>query len=431
MRYLLATFFFVMYTGDNLGLNISLAPGVSVKNLLLYAIFSGIAINAAVARNRSFELPTLFIPFGLLIVYALITWIVASFILAYPDYEMRESFIRLKSSQVDQLLTFFIFFYGAMHLRDAYWLLRAIVWIAVLGNVVTLIDAFDIPNLGIVEAKVRNDRFLGFIGSANGYGQFLVLFLPATVAVYLTASRSVRPWAAVGVFATAIALILTGSRGAYVGLVAGSILAVIFLRKIISTQMIVRAGVITVFASAFVLAATLFTDYAEVYMESFAKFEGGTHIATSGRSTIWSNAIKAMVENPASFITGYGFNAYESSRRFYAATHNTYLNYLYNLGTIGLVLFMATFIALLTAARSVVLNASATLRPQFIAMIFGLFCFLISIFFSEYHQSTYLLWAYLGVTMRMAMGVREGTNVEAGETSAHRPSRSDGLVTQS
>jgi len=328
-------------------------------------------------------------------------------------------------------LTFLIFFYGAMHLRNAYWLLRAIVWIAVLGNVVTLIDAFDIPNLGIVEAKVRNDRFVGFIGSANGYGQFLVLFLPATVAVYLTGARRIRLWAAIGIFSTATALVLSGSRGAYVGLVAGSILAAIFLRNFISTQMIVRAGVITVFASAFVLTATLFTDYAQVYMESFEKFEGGTHIATSGRSTIWSNAIKAMVENPVSFLTGHGFNAYESSRRFYAATHNTYLNYLYNLGTIGLVLFIAGFAALLFAARSVLLDASTELKPHFIAMIFGLFGFLISIFFSEYHQSSYLLWAYLGVTMRMAMEVRSAAGAEVNEHLRQRLSGSENLVTQS
>lgn len=157
MRYLLALFFFVMYAGDNIGLNISLGPGMSLKNLLLYMMLVGIALNAAVARNHRVELGLVLVAFALLITYALVTWIVAVFVLAAPDYEMRESFIRLKSTLVDQYLTFLVFFYGAMHLKDAVWLFRALIWIAIAGNIVTLIDAFNIPNLGIVEARVRDE----------------------------------------------------------------------------------------------------------------------------------------------------------------------------------------------------------------------------------------------------------------------------------
>ena len=41
MRYLLAFFFFLMYMGDDLGINVGLAPGLSVKNLFLYLVFAG------------------------------------------------------------------------------------------------------------------------------------------------------------------------------------------------------------------------------------------------------------------------------------------------------------------------------------------------------------------------------------------------------
>ncbi|MGH8195592.1 MAG: O-antigen ligase family protein [Woeseiaceae bacterium] len=415
MHYLLALFFFILYTGDNLGLNISLGPGMSVKNLILYLIFAGIAINSAVARNRKIEIPGVVVPFGLLIVYALVTWFVLSFILMNPDYGVRESFIRLKSSEVDQLLMLLVFFYGTIHEKDTYWLLRAVLWIVMLGNVITLVDALDIPNLGIVEAKVRNDRFLGFLGSANGYGQFLVLFLPACVALYLNCRGKARLLAGIGLFSTAISLVLTGSRGAYVGLLAGSFLAAIFLRKTIPTKTIIRAGIASMFLCAVVVVAALVTDYGNVVSDSMGKFEGSTHVATSGRSTIWGNALAAMVEYPVTFLTGFGFNAYESAGRFYAATHNTYLNYLYNLGSIGVLLFLLPFAGILATARSALESAHEEWKSQFFAMVFGLLAFLVSIFFGEYHQSTYMLWAYLGIVMRMVMQVRDRAEPAIGE----------------
>lgn len=415
MRYLLAFFFFVMYAGDNLGLNISLGPGLSVKNLLLYMIVVGVALNTAVARNRKFELASVLIPFGLLILYAIITWIAVAFVLDYPDYEAGESFRALKSSLADHYLTFLVYFFGILYAKDAFWLLRAIVWIAIVGNVVTLIDAFDIPNLGLLEAGLKGGRFVGFIGQANGYGQFLVLFLPPAIALFLTEAGKVRTLAAIGVIATALALVLTGSRGSYVGLLAGAILAAFFLRRIISTRMLVRAGFITVLSFVFVLSVILIAGYSEVYLDSLSKFGGSSHMVTSGRSTIWTTAVEAMVENPLSFLTGYGFHSYESSRNFFAATHNMYLTYLYNLGSIGLFLYILIFVRILATARSIITDATAESRPYFVALVFGLFGFVVAIFFSEYHNSGYLLWAYLGVAMRMAMEVRPSAASEVGE----------------
>jgi hypothetical protein len=96
-----------------------------------------------------------------------------------------------------------------------------------------------------------------------------------------------------------------------------------------------------------------------------------------------------------------------------------YLNYLYNLGSIGLVLFISIFGQILGAARSVVTSATAGHRPYFVALVFGLFGFLVSLLFSEYHASGYLLWAYLGVAMRMAMDVRSSDAFEMGEDTSH------------
>ena len=402
-RYLLALFFFILYAGNNIGLNISLMPGISLKNLLLYGIFCGIAINAAVARNRSIELSGVLLPFGAIIIYALITCIAAGFIFNVADYDVRASVIRLKSQLVDDFITFIVFFYGVLHARDARWLLRALIWIAVVGNIITLIDAFDVPNLGIVEAKPSDGRFLGFIGSANDYGSFLTLFLPASIALYYAESGIRKKWAALGVLSTAFALVLTFSRGAYVSVIVGSVVAAVFLRHLFDVRAFFRSVFIAVAVGTALVAVAIAIGYTELFQDRLGRFEGSTHVATSGRSTIWTNAIRAMLENPITFITGTGYNAYETSRQFYAATHNHYLNYLYNLGVIGLFLFVYVFIATLLTARSSIEYADQSARPFLVAAIVGLFGFMFTQLFGEYKGSGILTWAYLGVIMRLSV----------------------------
>ncbi len=403
MRYLMAFFFFFLYMGDDLGINLGLVPGVSAKNLLLYVIFAGIAVEAAVARNRDFELPSIVIPFVLLVLYALLSWIVLAFVVSNPHYSMSASGIALKSALIDQLVTFLIFFYGMSRLGDAVWLMRATIWIVVLGNFITIVDTFNVPNLGILDTPRKAGRFEGFLGQPNSYGQFLALFVPGSV-VLLSSNRGyVRLLAAIGALSTIVALVLTGSRGAYTGLLVGSIVAAVFLRRYIPTRVVVRAGAAAMFVVAVVIAVTFITGYAEVYVERVTNVGGGSHAVTSGRSTIWATLLRPMVESPLSFLTGFGFHAYETGR-FFRSPHNMYLLYLYNLGAIGVVLFLSVFARILVIARR-------ALRPAFgeeegkllFALIFGLLGFLIAIVFSEYNTSAYLLWAYMGVGMRVAV----------------------------
>lgn len=420
MRYLLAFFFFLIYAGDNLGISVSLGPGMSLKNLLLYLILAGIAINAAVARNRKVELVSVNVAFGLIILYAFMTWLTLSFVLQDPEYDMKGGFISLKSSMVDHFLTLLIFFYGVMHLKDASWLLRAIVWIAMLGNLVTVVDTMNIPNLGVMPPPAKDGRFEGFLGQPNAYGQFLVLYLPACLAVYLTErSKAGRILAALGILATLLALLLTASRGAYAGLLAGAILGAFYLRRYISTQTVVRATVSAMVLCAVVITVTIAAGYSDLYIDRFDRMEGTAHVATSGRTSIWSNALASMMENPLSFISGYGFYSYDSDRSFRLATHNVYLSYLYNLGIIGLSLFLLMFARVLAAARTAVADSSGELRSQFVALVFGLLSFLVAIFFSDYQEAGYLLWAYVGITMRAAMnlGGVDAAHLEAAEES--------------
>lgn len=407
MRYLLAIFFFLIYAGDDVGLAMSLAPGLSFKNLLLYLVFTSIAISAAVTRNRKLEMTGVLVMFPLLILYALVTWVTLTFITQNPEYQVKGAFISLKNGLGDQFLTLLIFFYGLLTLKDAMWVLRAILWIVLLGNVVTVVDTMNIPNLGLLPMPQKAGRFEGFLGQANAYGQLLALFLPACAVLFLESRRMLRVAAGIGLFASALAFVLTGSRGAYVGLLGGAIAGCFYLRRYVPAHTVVRAAAAVVLGCTVVVVTTYATGYADLYLDRFSGIDGTAHVATSGRSSIWSNAIDSMLENPMSFVSGYGFYAYESDRSFRLATHNIYLWYLYDLGVIGLLLFVAIFARILSTVRSAVADASDELRPHFLALVFGVTGFLVAVFFSDYQEVGYLLWAYVGTVMRAAMLVRE------------------------
>ncbi len=230
-----------MLAGHEFGLNANLGPGLSAKNLLLYIMVAGIAINAAVTRNRSIELLSVFIPFVLLIFYAILTWVVIVVLLDRPEYSPRASLIILKSTLVDHFLTLGVFFYGVLNRRDALWLLKAIIVLIVISNAVTIVDSFNMPNLGIVESRLRDGRFEGFMGAVNDYGMLLVVFLPLTIALYLSSTGKAKWLAGIGAALTGFCLVLTASRGAFVGLIGGLTISAVFLRRFVSIDVAIRA----------------------------------------------------------------------------------------------------------------------------------------------------------------------------------------------
>ena len=406
LRYLLLFFFFLMLAGPELGMNVNLGPGLSTKNVLLYLMVVGIAINSAVVRNRKLEALSVFIPFALLVVYAILTWVITIVFLDKPEYSPRATLISLKSSLVDNFLILAVFYYGVLTRKDALWLLKAIIVLVVIANGVTVIDSFNVPNLGIIDSRWSDGRFEGFMGAANDYGMLLVLFLPLSIALYQTSNGGTRLLAGVGAALTAVCLVLTASRGAYVGVIGGLLLSAWFLRRFVSFHSVIRGAVISLIALAVLIPILLLSDYSDLFLDRFAKFEGNIHTASSGRTTYWLHALRVMAESPLSFVTGFGFGAYEFSREFSIAMHNHYLNILFNLGFIGLALFLTVFGSILTIVRSSISRAKTESKPYLIVLVVGLLCLLVTQVFGQYYRSAYLIWACLGVGLRLAMEIR-------------------------
>lgn len=404
MRYILLFLFIIMLASRTLGLDLSLAPGLSVKNAILYMTGVLLFIESAVARNRQIELLPILIPFGLLVLYATLTWLAIILVLNYPHYDPFEALIALKGKLVDHFLILLIFFYGVVTFKDAFWLLKALIWVIIAGNVLTVVDALNIPDLGIITHR-KDGRVEGLLGAANEFGAFLTFFLPATVALYWAELGMRRRLAMFGVLATILALILSVSRGAFVGTLVGGAAATFYLRHYISSRIIARsASAILIFLIIAVaaLTATNFEDLINTRL-SAGLDTGDQDTISSGRTSIWLGALREMLRFPWTFLTGFGWDAYYQSGEYRLATHSTYIDYLYNIGSIGLILFIITVHNSVAIARRAIAGATIEVRPHLLGFVFGMAGLVIAMVFNNLELPALYAWAFAGVALRLAI----------------------------
>ena len=162
------------------------------------------------------------------------SWYAASFVVQPDYYDPLATFITLKNQRIDNLLIFLLFFLGPKSSDETMSLLRAFVWMMVVGNLLTVVDGFNILDLGIIEER-EDGRLGGPMGEVNQYGALLAMTLPAVVALYWDQQRTWMPAALIAVLISILALLTTGSRGAIAGIVLGSVWSMFFLRATISS----------------------------------------------------------------------------------------------------------------------------------------------------------------------------------------------------
>jgi O-antigen ligase len=198
---------------------------------------------------------------------------------------------------------------------------------------------------------------------------------------------------------------LSTSRGAIFGIVAGGIMAAVYLRRYISGQMLMRAAFAVL---AFTLVATLFvfsTEFGYLLEERMTRgvTTGDVETLSSGRTAIWTAALREMADYPVSFISGLGWEAYFQTIGHRYATHSVYLDRFYNLGLIGLILFTYSFAGAAAIARRGLATPPTDQAPPFImATVIGIAAFMIAMAFSDIHGAALYVWAMVGVALRVA-----------------------------
>lgn len=410
MKVLLSILVLVLIVLQTLSIDASLAPGLSVKNALLYLAAVSIVVRLVFSGRVKPDMVGLQACFLFLIAYATVSWLIALLAIKYPNYEFLDSAIALKGSLYDYAIFFVVFFYGLQTLEDSLAVLDALLAGVVVANVITVLDASQLLGWNIIPVRTTDiyemGRVQGAFGESNQHAAVVVLLLPAMFAKAITTRGVARMFWGVGALFGVAAVFMTASRGAMLGMALAAIWGAYIFRRFISLGKIAGwMGVITVVVSVVLVAMS--ATYTELLRDRVIglSFGGDSFDASSGRTWIWATALQRMMESPWSFITGFGWDVY-SSMGFEFAPHNTYLGLWFNLGLPGVIAFLLIIAQALFAGRAAAEVAPPDVRPHMVAFVIGFTAVCIAMFFVELHVPQLYVWAYVGLAMRAAASVR-------------------------
>jgi hypothetical protein len=414
MRWLFLALIGAFIVGDAFGMQMSLITGFSVKNAILYSIGFTLVFRTALAGGTKIELLSLHIIFFLLIGYAALMWAVSFGVVHYPGYSMFGGLVTLKTKMVDPALMLFAAFYGLRTVEDSKWVIGALLLAIAFANLATLADMVGIVHVGmkVGERGPEAGRVFGAFGHANDTGTLIVTMLPGMIAMMLTSQGNRRLIWVAALVASSLVLILTVSRGAFVGLFVGTAWAAFMFRRYVSLQRFFVWGAIAIVAVVFVgLIAGLVDQQigntiAERFFGQSKSIDMGE--ASSGRTQIWAELLERMSRTPLTLLTGFGWDVYYVMP-FRYAPHNHYLGTYFDLGIPGVGLFVLLMSRIVKTARSVVGLADEEVRPHVLAFVFGMLALLISIVFADLFDPWSYIWLYVGAMMRIAVLVRQGS----------------------
>lgn len=378
--------------------DLTLATGLSAKNVVIYMLATFLALRIVIARSSVVAAGQMQAAFLVQIAYAICTMLIAGLVIKYNGYDVVASGIKLKSQLVDYFIFFLVFLYGVRTLEDGMKVIRWILAGAIFANLATILDAGGIINLGYMERL--DGRTQGAIGESNQYAAYIILFIPGLIAAAV-ASRGVARLAWLGgALISCGALVMTASRGGFVGIIVASIIAAYLYRKLAAYSRV--AGWALGCLVLFVLVIS-FSQYGGLLSERVIGQTTDIDVseASSGRSEIWANLIATMFASPVTFVTGFGWDVYWTMP-FRFSPHNHYLSLWFNLGLVGIVTGVWLLLGAIRRARQASLDAQPPFRGQFIAFVVGAIAVSTAVFFVDLHDPWYYFWMYTGVVMRMA-----------------------------
>lgn len=425
MRLLLSILVIVLLASETFSLETSLGPGLSVKNALVYMVTALLVLRAAVSGDVfRMELKGITLCFALLIGLAVVSMLVAALIIEYPRYELFAAVVPLKNNLVDHLIFLLTFFYGARTSDDALAIGR-IFLIALFGaNAITVLDASGLVSLGVIATKggAEAGRVHGALGEANQYAATLVYVLPAfAAAAAVLRGPARRAFWLLALCTTVAALLMTVSRGAYVGLAAATIGGILLFRHRLRPAHLLRWGA----AAVVVLGVVLFAlrgDFGQLLWDRVVEqtLSLDRTVASSGRTAVWGAALEVMARSPWTFITGFGWNVY-SVMPFRFAPHNSYLGLWFNLGLLGLTAFVLILVQLVARAKQASEVAPPEPRAFLIAFALGVIALAVSIFFVDLHTPWLFVWIFAGLMMRVAVEQTASATARSAAAAAARP----------
>jgi O-antigen ligase len=401
------------------------APGVKIKNALLYMLAMSLFARFALLRRFQLQLPAMTTAFIVMITYCVFSYVIVVLFIDYAHYNILRSGFDLKNRVVDLMLFFLVFFYGAQSREDAILLMKVVLAAWVISHASAILDAAGIVHFGDIERRA-DGRVQGTVGESNQYGAFAALTLPAVVSLAYASRGAARMLWGAAALLTLATLIMTVSRGAFVGTTVACIAGAWMFRRYLSGPQLLRIGA-AMFAMLLIVGVVVGIWYGDLLRERLIGGVSANDMAgtSSGRTEIWATAIEAMMRKPWTFITGFGWNSYWSLP-FRYSPHNYYLNQWFNLGLPGLLCSIALIAIPIRVARAAAFRADPEARIFLIGFVVSTLAFAASTFFVDLYEPWLYFWAYAGVILRLAMlqdtpAVEVVEAADSGKSSYTRP----------
>jgi len=425
MRFVLATLTFFLTLSSVFDWDPGPAPGVKIKNFILYLLVMGLVCSYAIGRKFKIQLPSMNVAFAVLIGYSILTYLAIVLFIEYPRYDVLTSAFDLKNRAVDYLLFFLVFFYGVKSEKDAVFVLKCLLLSWIVSHAVAVLDALGITQVGDIERR-GDGRVQGAVGESNQYGAFVALTLPAAIAMAVAVKGWLRWFWILAAALTAGTLIMTVSRGAFVATFFAAVFGAYLFRRYLSLGKIITWGASAAVGAVVVLVVVVSAGFGDLLYErvvaSFSSQDmGGT---SSGRTEIWATAIAMMFQHPLTLLTGFGWNSYWVMP-FRYSPHNYYLAQWFNLGLPGLICSVALLVIPIRTALQSFAVATPALRALLVGFVIATLAFASATFFVDLYVPWIYFWAYTGVTMRLAMIAREVEPVVVEQPLAAKPRQPD------
>lgn len=402
MSFLLSALMALVAAEQLFALPLSVAPGLSVENALLYVMLGALIFKMALQRTVRFELRALHVCFIALIAYAVLSLIVSALVVQYPGYRTLKYIISIKARLVDQFVFFAVFFYGLHQSRSAYGVLKVLLMMVVLMNVVALLDGFGYMEApGLIERE--DGRAQGVMGESNQSAAFIATFLPALVGMTLMSGGIARLVWFGGLLVCAAAIFISASRGGLVAAFVSAIWGLACFRKYVSVRSIATAAGMALLV--LVIALPLVMSQYGALLES--RFVGDTSSVdivdvSSGRLDIWANLLATMAQVPLTFLSGYGWEVYDWMP-FRLSPHNHYLALWFDLGLVGLLCGISMLVIVARAAIKAVPLLSDPYRSVVMSFAIGTVAIATATFFVDLYTPWLYFWAYAGLVMRIVV----------------------------
>lgn len=406
MRWLIVLLVAVLVLSDVLGIQMSLAPGLSVKNLVLYWICFALVARFVINGEFQLELAPLTVAFVFMIAYAFFSYLVAGFLIKYPRYDVIQSGIGLKGLLIDPALFLFATFYALRSNDDVIAVLKGFAIALTVANFVTITDVVGLTHFGVRvgSSGAEAGRVFGVFGHANETAGLIVCMLPAVAALAVSNRNKIFWWGSVLI--SLAVLIMTVSRGAFVAGALGTAWAMYICRRYLPVATMLRSAFLglTVIVVGMVVVSLIDPTIGGTLKDRLLGQSSSISVdeVSSGRTVIWAAAIGLMMRSPLTLLTGFGWDTYEVMPVHYA-THNHYLSLWFELGIPGVasLVFILGYVVLV--ARSAIRSQNSEMRPHLVASVFGILSLAIALMFGNMVNPWPYVWIYIGIVMRAAM----------------------------